>query len=809
MNHTRHFTGLRLWWWHHLWRLMNARVVLWLETSFKTLAYILACAVFLAPLLTLGVLGVAKENVPGEDGKPQVVVPEAFEPLDDSLKWQVLTAAGLALALLVLAAHRRRNRLLVCAFKTYPEKEKAAKGAEPVDEEPISGTGLASCIQNELARLLDLFRTIDEASISGTGEVAQVTPTVLGAEQESTFLEGTVSPEVKLKAGLLEIPVGFLVSTFERLLPAPRLTGSLHKENGHLVLTAMLRGSGYLRNWQVKSSEIADDLSGGPGTIQKMVQNLVYRMVADLLPALGSPRWQAVQYYSEGLRRIRPTLRTHVEKEQNLLKAEACFRSALREDETFARCYFNLGYVFMQRSTDACPDAAVTAFRQALKEKPGDVRSCYAVAQICYENGKYDDAIWLSRHALHLDPHHAAARNLLALAYTRRDEKQKRPEEETALPEKIPQAVMNDFEIAAADSWRALCKAQWRKRNLLESGDIVRLCEMNFGITCSLKDRHRASEAAFRRALRVRPNDHEICFEQGKARWRAEKWTQAYESLDRVLEEGLDLEDQAALWLYLMSIHSHLYTEAEDEVEKRLHSPEVPDCYRLANDTAALLALSGDFARNLDRLREVADEVCPDETDEEGAEYISRYLGNLDFLQILAGRTAPVLARDLQAFEEEECSLGQKEYGSKSDWAWKRSQAALKLAFLEAEAFLNPEPEKYQPVDLEDVLGRLDQVREDIENCRLSSRFEALLQLTFARVCLAGARQQLYNGRLDPDLLEEAWSAAQRAVALGREGSEGLELLNEIAAELGGSGTAGARSQLQKPEWERERPQAA
>lgn len=812
MNDLRRFVRLRLWWWHNLWRLRNAKLVLRFESSLKTLAYISIWAVFLAPLLTLGVLGVIRLG--GDQGETAVELPLVFQGLEASLKWQFLAAAGFFLILFIRSAHRRHNRLLICAFRTYLEK--AGKGAGSEGEEPSSGAALASCIQNELDRLLELFRTIDEASVSGSvsgpvsgsgsrslsdsGKSVQVTPTVLG-EQESTLLAGTVSPEVKLKAGLLEIPLGFVVSAFERLFPAPRLAGSLHEgQDGRLTLLATLRGGGYFRSWRVDSSELAGSPPGRLETVERMAQNLVYRMAADLLPSLGSPRWQAVRHYSEGLRMLRPTFRTHAHEDQNLSRAKKCFREALREDESFAPCHFNLGYVYKQMNAEGCPEAAVAAFRWALKERPDDVGACYAVAQICFENGRYDDAIWLSRNALHLDPHHAAARNLLALSSWQRDEMRRESTGESGSQEKVLHHARRDFEVATADAWRALCKAQWRKRNVRESMEIVRTSEMNLGITCSLEERHRASEAAFRRALRVRPNDHEICFEQGKARWRAGQWKDAYESLDRVLREGLDPEDQADLWPYLLSVHSMLHEAARgDEIERGLHWSEVLDCYRLGLDTAALFGPDPDAAeRSLERLRDCVEEVRDSEVEVNGELYLSRFIRCLAFLQRLARRTAPELERMLRS------TLGIQAVPAmaqaRNDLTWKRTQVTLRLALLEANAFLNPgHGGKAQPPKLADVLRSLSQALAGVEDCRLSEKLEIPLRLACAQVCLAGARQQSYDGRPDPDLLEAARIAARRAIALNPEGSEERRVLNEVdevAAELAESEEAEARGQI-------------
>ena len=97
----------------------------------------------------------------------------------------------------------------------------------------------------------------------------------------------------------------------------------------------------------------------------------------------GSKKWEAVKWFSEGLRAYRRTLTTDMDKKIYLREAERHFFEALRLDKTFARCSYNLGIVYRDREK---PIKARAAFERAIEDNTVHPDAAYALSVIHAEN---------------------------------------------------------------------------------------------------------------------------------------------------------------------------------------------------------------------------------------------------------------------------------------------------------------------------------------------------------------------------------------------------------------------------------------
>ncbi|HSK78304.1 MAG TPA: hypothetical protein VLQ45_17765, partial [Thermoanaerobaculia bacterium] len=315
----------------------------------------------------------------------------------------LLTFSSTVLLWLILLAHEGRKRLVIGTFANHTGDDKLK------DWVP----GLGPRLQNELARIADLYRVIDEARPPQKSPVIEVTPSV---QDVGEILKQTNASSIDF--GIFKIPTDFLLQFVSRLVSGPRLTGALYKGENELFLTAEITGGGRLSgNWHVDMSRLTEEERKLPEKeiVYKLVEHLSFRVAAHLV-SIGSPRWQAVRCFTEGLRSYRETQRQRKDRSRNLREAERCFIRSLNDDQKFAQCHYNLGVVYRQLEE---LDSAESAFRCALVENSENYEAYYALAETFTQASNYAKAYWFCEAAIGVDATDARAWDLKAYARRR------------------------------------------------------------------------------------------------------------------------------------------------------------------------------------------------------------------------------------------------------------------------------------------------------------------------------------------------------------------------------------------------------
>ena len=363
-----------------------------------------------------------------------------------------LLTAGSALKILactallaaIAQAWRTRHRVVVLAFTNHAGNE--------LDTDT---GGLAANLLSELQRLNNLYITIDEA-LPAAGSDLGVTANVGGI---GDTLKGAISTDSKIELGVLKLPAGALVGLVATLVQGPRLSGSVHRDAaGRLLLLAQLDGHGLNKSWQVAEDPDAPGLGN-------MIRQLAVRAFTDIAQP-GSPVWEAVQCYSEGLRLYRRTVRSDHRRDSSLGRAERAFLKAQSHDKKFARCHYNLGIIYRDRKKFR---SAEVAFRQALIENPALVEAAEALAEIhCRPGGSRAATIPQALRALGMQPESARSWRLLGLAQSTSDS--------DGDSHNGHSLATGSLEIAVAFAWRALCRDAIARRGLEPALNILEGC---------------------------------------------------------------------------------------------------------------------------------------------------------------------------------------------------------------------------------------------------------------------------------------------------------------------------------------------
>jgi tetratricopeptide (TPR) repeat protein len=345
----------------------------------------------------------------------------------------IVAGVGLAVTM-VVAALNARDRLLIGEFKVSPTTAPAA--SDPAAGAATCSVDLANLLLVEISRLGDLFRVVgDRRAVSSELGHGAALDATLSVDALVETLQGTVSADTKATVGPISLPLAPLMTLFGRLVQAPRLTGSLHRDEDALILTAQTTRRGGL-SWRVEASAVprrpdAEPKKDEGPVLSAMVRELALRIYTDL--ALGrGVRWQASQRFVDGLWLFRSCLRTPKDRKVNLQRAEDLFLEALAEDEDFPLAYYNLGVVYTElhglavaagRSVEAQMrlSAAETSFGRAIEKDPTHAGCYFAFAQTQFGYQRYDTVVELCWHILDLQPtrpEKAKARELLARALT-------------------------------------------------------------------------------------------------------------------------------------------------------------------------------------------------------------------------------------------------------------------------------------------------------------------------------------------------------------------------------------------------------
>jgi tetratricopeptide (TPR) repeat protein len=468
------------------------------------------------------------------------------------IKFLIVTIVIMVVIMVFLSLIKMRKRIVFAQFEDHTGKKEL--------EQPVKG--IASRLINEINRLIRLFKTIDEIHPKSENENIEASISIPDIGQN---LKDVVGPDSAIQVGaVLKIPIGPLLAFFTRWVRGPILSGSLHVSGDQFILMANLKGGGHDKSWKVGSDDFdIKEFSPLSDTekISKMACQLVFRIFTDLA-GIGSPRWEAVESYAEGLRHYRNTVRTAENRQLKLKQAERAFKKALNDDTQFAQCYYALGIVYRDMEFE---DSADTAFRKSLSEDPDDFDCYYELAFLYFYQQNYKDAIWFCQQAIHLSPMNPKTWNLrgvidyydsetVADGYTNNMN--------------IPPTVIRHFENAVRFSWLALCR-EVRKGDPESKQKNIAIITLRNLAEASGKNKRRSSQSIFKQALFLAPNDNDLYFELGKYYYRIENKKKACETFKRVFEESKWVSEPRRYWACYSEVCAYLYLKTEKrEYEK-------------------------------------------------------------------------------------------------------------------------------------------------------------------------------------------------------------------------------------------------
>jgi hypothetical protein len=331
--------------------------------------------------------------------------------------WPLEIFVAAILLWLIYQAYLGRKRLVISAFAVHTGDDKVAKWA----------TGLASRLEDQLAKIGGVYKVIDEARPSQKVRVVEVGPEV---QDVGDILKQASALDLGVK-----IPTKFLLSMVGFMVSGPRLTGSLHKVEDDLILLAEINGGGRSGNWRVDRSELDEEERNLPeeAVVDKLIEKLGFRITTDLV-TIGSPRWRAVRCFTDGLRAFREAERQG-EKSQKLREAESCLIKALQDDQKFSQCHYNLGVVYRRLGELG---SAESAFHRVFLDSPDNFDACYALAETLIQHEKYREAYWFSKAAIGINAGNAQAWDLAAFARRFQEEKRQKDDPGRPLPPRHP-----------------------------------------------------------------------------------------------------------------------------------------------------------------------------------------------------------------------------------------------------------------------------------------------------------------------------------------------------------------------------------
>ncbi len=491
-----------------------------------------------------------------------------------------------ALVVLIYWAYQSRRCIVIPQFTNQTGDDKLKSAAE----------GVSSLLLNELARLVNLYRMVDDTdpfNPASQGAEVSIDPNINVSGVGET-LKSAVTSDSKVKLGVLEVPIGAIMSVLGMAVEGPRLTGSLHKEGDNLILIAKISGGGLKGEWHVSSPDFPkkDVSSGDP--LSRMIRQLAYRIFTELeQERLGSPRWKAICHYTDGLRAYRETLRTDRDKMPQLRRAEKAFLMALGEDKKFLKCYYNLGVVYRALKQ---PESALSVLNESVDPyQPESYLSkvYYALAQnhswiqtqkkdaikkmektglkepgykFTLQDTDYKFTLQLCDLALRLQPEDAKAWDLMGMMKRRMMEQEllykplnRRDHWKTDI---IPVR-----EIATALSWRNICCCALKGKVDKSSKNIATTCTRNLAVAYSQAN-PAFGKPFFNQAIHLAPTDAELHIELGKTLESAKMWREAARSF----ENALTIEQRPLFWSYLALINAKLYEKEMNRVLLRITS---------------------------------------------------------------------------------------------------------------------------------------------------------------------------------------------------------------------------------------------
>lgn len=471
----------------------------------------------------------------------------------------ILAAAAAPLILgAVYAMYRARRSIVVFDFMNY-------SGTTELSE---CGTGLASRLRNELARISDLYGTMEEILPSPR---AQVIPLDIEIQDSLESLSDVVGPDASLTSKI-GVPIELLIRMLGRLVNGPHLTGGLHRQGQDYVLVADLGGGRITGTWQVCSRDLPKEDRDGPPSqmVYLMVERLAYMIVTDI-GHVGSRRWEAVFHFTKGLQAYRKTQGALEGRNVGLRHAEQEFIRALSKDHGFVQCHYNLGVVYEDLKEYASAEAA---FRHILKDHPDWSEAYYALAKL--HSRTADDAnddnrerarrlaYTFSLRAIECWSGDTRAWNLYG--HLRFSELLERWKDAVEICEEIEEPV-RAFEVAVALEWRSLCRAAVRgsDRSLEKQRRLALICINNLAIArlrCGTSS-FRASRGASREALLLSRNHARNHLVLGECFLREGLCEESLSASYRSFGDGLSPDWDLERWAYMTTAH-HLCDHQEE-----------------------------------------------------------------------------------------------------------------------------------------------------------------------------------------------------------------------------------------------------
>lgn len=486
--------------------------------------------------------------------------------LTSALKILVITAVLFTLWQLI----KSRKRIVICDFENFTDDEKLA----PVVK------GIASRCSNEISRLSKLLKTYDEIYPDQKSDMAKLY-TNLDVQDIGKELEEIIGPDSSIKMGnVLTIPIRPFYGFFRKLFHGPMIAGSVHLKGEKLLLTASFKGGKFKGNWQISFDENDTFPNSISEQLNKLTERLVCRMLTDLSQEITTPRWKAMQHFTEGLRLYRETLRTKEKRTLNLIKSKNAFSCAVRDDEEFVQCYFNFGIIYRDLKNY---EAAKTAFRKALEKKPDYHQCCYQLAIIYYvsylnerEKGVEGlfDAQWFCQQAIKICPTNPFYWDLLAVIqyYSR--------------GEKVEDEVINSSMTGTMLAWRALCKSINKGEKTSKYKDTALICTRNLAVLIGLRKVKRGN-CLFGQAIYLDPDNNDLHFEAGQYYYRMNDMPNAYKVFKRVFEDDEEVNDPSSYWALYINVNAQLCEQEKDEKKKKEYEAVVDNGYIHFLDAAA------------------------------------------------------------------------------------------------------------------------------------------------------------------------------------------------------------------------------
>ncbi len=460
-------------------------------------------------------------------------------------------------------------------------------------DKPTPLPGLSALLQVELGRLYDLVnlvdqnravpdilrgpqsvsfdeqRTLDEAEDDPNLIVDEPldVPAPMMAEDLTEVLDAALSVEATMLVGRVKIPIGALAGLVGRLAQGPRLSGSLHRTDQGLVLTARTVGTAQARTWRVDGAPATAGEGDPEEWPEALLDELAVRIFTDLALE-GSVKWQATWAYVKGLRAYRGSLRTRKDRRLGLERAKDHFIETIAEDERFDLAHYNLGVVATELSQK---EAAESAFLAAIRLNNQRWAPYYGLAQLYFANDRHDEVLPLCGRILHLRQHRAEAYHLRALSNRRNRDLD---------------AAMKDRNAAARCSWLRLCGAVVQGRES-DARKLAATSLRNLGCLRAYDAKRKwpaleapGNEDKERRSLRLRlgylaaakelkqgrfvnPSDAELHFELGKIYAARRQWLRAARQLEKAVE--ID-PDRPRFWIQL----ARAYAGPRSDRQRRL-----------------------------------------------------------------------------------------------------------------------------------------------------------------------------------------------------------------------------------------------